>query len=131
VLIFYFFTFIARSLIREVLLILLLLKRWPSSLVSLCKSLGLQNVVLEGDAKAVFDALQASNECGGRFGHLVDALQVSLEYLKTLRFQFVFLFCRFAFDSLSCFVVMLQEKQMYPTGFFFFFFLLRMSYPIL
>jgi hypothetical protein len=49
------FFFIARSLTREVLLILLLLKRWPSSLVSLCKSLGLQNVVLEGDAKAVFE----------------------------------------------------------------------------
>jgi ribonuclease HI len=46
--------------------------------VSLCRSLGFQKLILEGDAKVVVNALLSKHVNKSHFGHIIDELRVSL-----------------------------------------------------
>ena len=47
-------------------------------MVSLCRSLGFQKLIMEGDAKVVIDALLSKYLNMSRFGHIIDELRGSL-----------------------------------------------------
>jgi hypothetical protein len=46
--------------------------------VSLCRSLGFQKLILEGEAKVVVDALLSKHVNKSHFGHIIDELRASL-----------------------------------------------------
>jgi hypothetical protein len=44
-----------------------------------CRELGIQNVIVEGDAQIIISALLDGNQMGTRFGHLVDDMRLVLQ----------------------------------------------------
>lgn len=47
--------------------------------IFLCKELGVQNLIVEGDAQTVIKALQEGSHTGARFGHIVDDMRLALQ----------------------------------------------------
>ena len=60
-----------------------------SSAVCFCKDLGVQRVVLEGDAKQIVDAINSSSTSWSRFGHLIDDTRWILKCFPQWKCQFV------------------------------------------
>ena len=60
-----------------------------SSAVWFCQDLGVQRVVLEGDAKQIVDAVNSSSTSWSRFGHLIDDTRRFLESFPQWKCQFV------------------------------------------
>jgi ribonuclease HI len=53
--------------------------------VSLCKMMGFQNLLLEGDAKVVFEALKERVPSCSRYGHLVEDTREVLKFFLSGR----------------------------------------------
>jgi ribonuclease HI len=51
--------------------------------VQFCKEMGVQNVILEGDAEVIIKALQAQGQNGSRYGQLVEDARLILGSLSS------------------------------------------------
>jgi ribonuclease HI len=60
-----------------------------SSAVCFCRDLGVQCVVLEGDAKQIVDTVNSNSASWSRFGHLIDDTRRILESFPQWKCQFV------------------------------------------
>jgi ribonuclease HI len=55
---------------------------------SLCRELGIHEVIFEGDAKQVVDAINSNTSKWSRFGHLIEDTRQMLQFLS--RWECVF-----------------------------------------
>ena len=57
--------------------------------VKMCKELGGQAIILEGDAKNVVDVINSEDKCGNHFGHLVEDARQILKTIPHWRCEYV------------------------------------------